>query len=198
MTERAFTADAREAKGLHDGSITRAVRVVEPQPVIRDGRVFLWGCVYDISQLGEPVGEWRSRAMVYCPFGVVGDRLWVQEEWAQMGTPHGPRVIHKAERCGALLGAIFDDEETGEGVDWQPASEMHHESCRTLLDVTGVRVVRAQAVTGVDYAAMGIPMPEVHGMEAVPVSYWTCRFGPGTWDANPWLWLGSVKTVEAT
>ena len=32
MKERSFIADAREATGLHDGSITRIVRVVKPQP----------------------------------------------------------------------------------------------------------------------------------------------------------------------
>ena len=93
MKERALRTDAREAKGLHDGSITRVVRPVKfnvewPVHVMRKydrpytnskPRDVWWNA--DHRQEGTVFVEHDIR----CPLGIVGDRLWVQESFGWIG-----------------------------------------------------------------------------------------------------------------
>ncbi len=176
MTERAFVADAREAKGLHDGSITRVVRVVELcdfGPSEMEGYDWQYRrpeCDNTSIDLTAWYNIFHEDLLAMCPFGVVGDRLRVVDP----GT-------YPADVCMA------------------PPS--------TLLDVTDVRVVRLGGVTPGDCHAAGCPERRVPSY-IMPYGYPTARgrdaalddfrklFSKAIIDANPWLWLGTVKKVD--
>ena len=213
MPEHPLTVDAREAKGLHDGTITRIVRVMEPQPLIRHGRFHLWMEGYDSPVLGEPEGEFRVRAKRICPLGVPGDRLWLQEPWG-VGTRPCPNrgwydgIEYAFEQSTLDDGDILPCREVDvpDGVDlddfkgqWNSAAEMPRWASSLLLEVKDVKVVRVQEVTSEDAYALGFrceciaPIPRCGGNILALMD----GIGPDTWDANKWVWLGTVAKVEA-
>ena len=180
MTERAFIADAREAKGLHDGTVGCLVRMVD----------------FDALQYDEPEDEWtfrkppklwrvtrRELCTAWSPFGVVGDRL---HSVCEPTEPCGHRgclshVTHVCEGCGRGHAGIF-------------------------LDVTDVRVVRARDITDAEAKATGsIPMgtwtPGCEKPEEDHIFELAVRFdvanGEDAWEANPWVWLATVAKAEA-
>ena len=185
MIERAFRADARVANGLHDGSISVIVRVVDPQP--EEGT----DCPYH-------VGKGKDRVARRSPFGVVGDRLWVQEEYCkgEYFTEEGElwyRARPEDEHC-------FNEGE-GSACDsgWHPAEEMPQWASRTILDVTDVRVVRAQEVAEKDAKATGLcPLYKpARGYDedddAGPSFALALR---RLYGEDKWLWLATVAKVE--
>lgn len=119
-----------------------------------------------------------------CPFGAVGDRIWVRETWATLGNEDGCCVdwegnlckgdersaarIYRAsceQRPGDYgLWSIPDDaywkphtkEHKFEGA-WRPSIHMPRWASRILLEITDVRVERLNAISEEDATAEGVP-----------------------------------------
>ncbi|HDH0451596.1 TPA: hypothetical protein PIO94_001787 [Klebsiella pneumoniae] len=119
-----------------------------------------------------------------CPFGAVGDRIWVRETWAILGNEDGCCVdwegnlckgdersaarIYRAsceQRPGDYgLWSIPDDaywkphtkEHKFEGA-WRPSIHMPRWASRILLEITDVRVERLNAISEEDATAEGVP-----------------------------------------
>jgi len=147
----------------------------------------------------------------YSPYGVVGDTLWVREAWADLrgkgfGVPCAYKGIEDAEskRCR---------EENG--IKWRPAIHMPRWACRTVLEITEIRVERLQDITEKDAQAEGCHSIakwhdtfsgwhlEEKGFNAERDRYraaffllWESINGPGSWDANPFVWALTFKKVE--
>lgn len=70
---------------------------------------------------------------------------------------------------------------------------------RLTLEVVSVRVERLQEISGPDCWAEGIEMDcERYG--SVTHCYrdlWESINGPGSWDANPWVWVIEFRKLEA-
>lgn len=74
---------------------------------------------------------------------------------------------------------------------------MPRSASRILLEVTGVRVERLQDISEDDANAEGCNLP------AIDQDWSQCRRwyrdlweqinGPGSWDANPWVWVISFR-----
>lgn len=78
---------------------------------------------------------------------------------------------------------------------------------RITLEVVGVRVERLQEISEADAKAEGVPEalppPSLHhlvsdGWEWQPFTtefrgVWEDCYGPGSWDANPWVWVVEFK-----
>lgn len=46
----------------------------------------------------EPPGGMREKIEPkHCPYGQVGDKLWVRETWADVNTPDGPAICYRAD-----------------------------------------------------------------------------------------------------
>ena len=74
---------------------------------------------------------------------------------------------------------------------WRAAETMPtHKGC-TLLDVTGVRVGRAHNMSDDEAVRSGYPV----GLLSMAQAWKTER--PGVWDANKWLWIGTVSEVAS-
>lgn len=97
---------------------------------------------------------------------------------------------------------------------WRPSIHMPRWASRILLEVTAVRVERLHEINAADAKSDGIEgqfeggpwrnyqrdghwFPE--GKNTAPVlSYrtlWEKINGPGSWDANPWVWVVEFKRV---
>lgn len=118
-----------------------------------------------------------------CPFGVVGDRIWVRETWGvvsheldedgriQPWSPDRPATaIHEMPFGNGYYSghAIYaadgdfawgDDDGYEDGRScWKPSIHMPRAACRILLEVTGVRVERLNSISQEDAQAEGMEL----------------------------------------
>lgn len=179
-------ADAM-VRALLDGSKTQTRRVVKPQP-IADSRF---------------VGE-APYVGLACPHGKTGDRLWVRETHYIIG--EGNQYFYRA--TGGFSQHKEFDEANGNtplvwAGPWKPSIFMPRAACRTLLEITSVRVERLQDISEADALAEGCKpnyLPN-RAYEDQPyrsgfVSLWQGINGHGSWAANPWVWVIEFKRVK--
>lgn len=138
-----------------------------------------------------------------CPFGAVGDRIWVRETWNK----YGGLLTYRADHDW------IDDmrKETVCTAKWVPSIHMPRWASRILLEITDVRVERLNAISEEDARAEGIidggclncgepepcgcANPEPDATDAFAY-LWQSIYGQENWNANPWVWVISFKRVE--
>jgi hypothetical protein len=136
-----------------------------------------------------------------CPYGGVGDRLWVRETFAarNFGTeqPSVERrrryVLYRADAPDN--GKWSEDHWHDYGTGWTPSIFMPRWASRLTLEITGVSVERLQAISDEDARLEGVPKiyktPRWLSGEAVK-SYqllWDSINGRrANWESNPWVW----------
>jgi hypothetical protein len=141
-----------------------------------------------------------------CPYGGVGDRLWVRETWSCPRQIGGSFVrekrMYKADEPSPWLDYS--------SVVWKPSIHMPRQFSRLSLHLTAVRVERLQAITTQDALAEGI---DEHGHElqtemardhqrnrsaienyALLWDSLNAKRGYG-WDVNPWVWVLAFRRV---
>jgi hypothetical protein len=160
-----------------------------------------------------------------CPYGQPGDRLWVREAWqaffddeVQADRPRGPRhtmgqparpdrksfVFYKADGPGPVHPDGFQ-------ALWKSPLHLPRKYSRITLEVTAVRVERLQDISEADALAEGVTpkwepgcsgrlMEALGGFSFRPAAsayaeLWEQINGPGSWDANPWVWVIEFKRV---
>jgi hypothetical protein len=137
-----------------------------------------------------------------CPCGVHGDRLWVREAWrvSRFADPMPPRDLsaHVAVAYEAESGSWGESEEELLG-KLRPGMFMPRWASRITLEVTGVRVERLQAIHESDVMAEGLRVADCDGLGArVEFSkLWESINGPGSWAANPWVWVVEFRRTNA-
>lgn len=94
-----------------------------------------------------------------------------------------------------------DDDGDGEPRSaWHPSIHMPRAVSRLLDEIIGVRVERLQDISEADALAEGVRMAgDEPDMRWNPVQayrhLWESINGPGSWDANPWVWVIEFKRV---
>ena len=219
--ERGLVVDAREAKGLADGSITVLVRVMKDQP-----REDVCGLDRGGSALVEPycvpegpyAGQWSYHgegdeegivSTRRSPFGPPGARLWVQEDgcpWADKATEfaiarEGEKYVYRAD----YLDGVKSDVVGGDG-RWRSAPQMPCWASRTTLVARSVRACRVQDVTEEEARGAGVVVvtdrivkPQSLPVEYINMSwrdYYAHLVGAAVWDANPYVFVGTVEKIE--
>ena len=134
-----------------------------------------------------------------------GDRLYVRETWA---APHAydhlpPRLIPQDARIHYAA-----TEDRG-GLLWRPSIHMPRWASRITLEITGLRIERLQDISESDALAEGIEYSErfngycigmaehfnSHDPRQSYFSLWEAINGPGSVEANPWVWVVEFKRV---
>ena len=200
MKERPILMTPGNAQKCHDGTKTQTRRIV---------RVPAWASDDDMPKLaiqrpatgiayyvdGIPVKR------LTCPYGVVGDRLWVREPWAWPGEEEH---LYKGNSSDARLVDEWKKDQNNCQVKWTPSIHMPRFACRTVLEITDVRVERLKDISPADALAEGVFCPEVgyaqHGERAPVLLYgflWESIHGQDSWAQNPWVWVIEFKKVEA-
>jgi len=135
-----------------------------------------------------------------CPYGQVGDRLWVKETWAyalDYSTPdlkpNPEQILYKA-----------DSDILAVGNKWRPAIFMPRWASRITLEITDIRVERLQEITSKDCKLEGIPPHQMGNViqEGYPVQkafadLWdsiNAKRGY-SWEKNPWVWCIGFKLI---
>lgn len=220
MKERPILFSGAMARALLDGSKTQTRRVVKPKRV-PDGNwmVETRGNRHELTHWDNDTAETE---LIDCPYGQPGDRLWVRETWRGIVKTSAPwddcttydvaHYVPDEDECRRLeYAATF-----GEGAKgWRPSIHMPRWASRITLEITEVRVERLQDISEADAMAEGItygPTCDTEGRsggfhwdrtredeDTYPTAaqayrqLWMGINGPGSWDANPWVWVVEFK-----
>lgn len=214
MKERPIIFSGAMVRALLAGAKTQTRRVVKPQPA--KGWAFEIPPVFGRITSHHPkkgrfgvfvrhgVGtDFPMIDLIPCPYGQPGGggRLYVREAWA---APHAydhlpPRLIPKDARIHYAA-----TEDRG-GLLWRPSIHMPRWASRITLEITSVRVERLQDISEADAQAEGWTRrpevstdPQVHKEAARDwfMDLWESINGPGSWEANPWVWVVDLRSVE--
>lgn len=210
MKERPILFSSVMVQAILDGRKTQTRRVIKPQPELFQfgGGTWVWK--------GEPD---RFPQIRECPYGQLGDRLWVRETWFA-DPPYDGTWDEYAFSDGiienfSVLPDRFKSPEfvlyksTWNGVDlrWRSPIHMPRWASRITLEIINVQVERVQAITYAGALAEGVWRPgpgadpdKVDREYDAVVEFrglWyeiNAKRGFG-WDQNPWVWVIEFKRV---
>jgi hypothetical protein len=196
MKERPILFSGPMVRAILEGRKTQTRRVVKRQGDMEFDPADPHFGPYWLSYATEADGE---DAKVRCPYGVPGDRLWVRETFAEnAGTAGG--IVYRADvgdSCHGVARLDLKCQEWTHHVDrWRPSIFMPRRFSRILLEITGVRVERLQDISDDDCRAEGYDRSHAFPREWF-ARLWASINGPGSWAANPWVWVVSFRRVEA-
>ena len=129
-------------------------------------------------------------ASVWCPYGKVGDRLWVRES-------HYVEIAPGPGHTGFILYKATDD--PAPVSKWRPSIHMPRWASRITLELDSVRVERLNECSRGDAMAEGCPFPNMADGPDPRKWYaelWGQINGPGSWEANPWVWVVGFKVIR--
>lgn len=209
MKERPINLKPWEVLAILQGRKTQLRRVVKPQPS-KDHTFQGW--VLD-STSGNDIGKaaWaigngplmQDVVRVRCPFGQVGDRLWVRETFDLIyGQSPPDRVIeidYRADHSRINRWRIKDD--FGER-RWTPSIRMPRWASRILLEVVSVRVERLHDISEAEGVFWSDGAPNEYGLPTQLVVDARDGFrrlwspSNGSWDDNPWVWVIEFKRID--
>lgn len=189
MKERGMIFNAEMVRAILDGRKTQTRRPIKwkqtrfTEMAERDDGS-LWPWAEDCERGGD---IWFA-----CPFGEVGDRIWVRETFCAVPDHEEPAG------CSALLYAADGNGPYGK---WTPSIHMPRWASRLTLEITGVRVERLRDLSEDDAKSEGITPPSggvLPGWE-YRINFrdlWMDIYGADNWEANPWVWVIEFKRVE--
>ena len=166
--------------------------------------------IHNFDMLNEDCNRLEKYVSAKCPYGKVGDVLWVRE---------------------TFVPDYFDNHSYGYKADWndvaaelmpepkwKPSLFMPKAACRIFLEITDVRVERLRDITSEDAIKEGIERKsslewayKLYGNQKVNIfnslinwgtaiesfyTLWQSINGKESWDKNPWVWVISFKRIE--
>jgi hypothetical protein len=207
MKERPIIFSASMVRAILAGTMTQTRRVVKPEPAGSVTTIYrpFANEPNNLHFYADNVGfiRWYGG----CPYGQPGDRLWVREAWKAHTTfDHlPPREIPQSH-----VWYMADDGYKAES-RYRQGMFMPRWASRITLEVTGGRVERLQDISEADAQAEGVTpkwepgcsgrlMEALGGFSFRPAAsayaeLWEQINGPGSWDANPWVWVVEFKRV---
>ncbi|HBX3770285.1 TPA: hypothetical protein MHZ58_05895 [Klebsiella pneumoniae subsp. pneumoniae] len=210
MKERGMIFNGEMVRAILDGRKTQTRRPVKFP--VHDKNL---GCELAGNELA---GELSAGNYLNSAFGKPGDRIWVRETWNK----YGGLLTYRADHDW------IDDmrKETVCTAKWVPSIHMPRWASRILLEITGVRVERLNAISEEDAQREGVHT-EVWDQTVVARNYaardeffqfwsedmphyvemnqlyrssfrslWESIYGADSWQANPWVWVIEFKRVE--
>jgi len=216
MKEKPILFNAEMVKAVLSGRKTQTRRVMKPQPYkYKFGSIGMsvWRWLYKKKYEFQEQQNWINA----CPYGRVGERLWVRETFTGCDLPG----------FGDIPCIVYDDEWEGdeykprEARPWArkfgriPSIHMPRDASRINLEITDIRVERVQEMTNKDAITEGIRFldRDSYGMQdnwglsennynvmmsnalSSFILLWNSinkKRGYG-WDVNPWVWVVEFK-----
>ncbi|HHT0211601.1 TPA: hypothetical protein ACTW3P_001313 [Klebsiella michiganensis] len=232
MKERGMIFNAEMVRALLDDRKTQTRRIMKPQPepCPRGGHWWPSNVFKTMLHVEEEMqngkGGWGGLVGDACPFGDVGDRIWVRETFQGPLFDYDlmdnyckdPTPFEKPEFCVYKADGVpapeFYDADDELHCCWRPSIHMPRWASRILLEITGVRVERLSAISEEDAEAEGIDMEALydsqdcydciadHNMTGRPTVtgafkyLWESIYGEEGWKSNPWVWVIEFKRIE--
>ena len=215
MKERPIIFNADMIRAILDGRKTQTRRVMKVQPELNGNFYEIYGSAWSKGIKSVPAVHGHSLAS-NCPFGAVGDRLWVRETfrvhsratyvatlvYKASERQSWPQPPHRVPIAKCTKPAVVDK--------WTPSIHMPLWASRITLEITGVRVERLNSISQEDAQAEGMELtgwrptysdPDSGGEYQTPydnfAELWESIYGDDSWQANPWVWVIEFKRVDA-
>lgn len=191
--ERPIIFNTQMVQAILNGRKTMTRRVCKRQPLsdeayrkYNDGTFNICGPDFDSAD-------------IECPYGNVGDILWVREkiEYFDRGTDDNG--------YDGVLRYVADEHE----IPWPsrydspkvvPSIHMPRTAARIILQITDIRVERLQDITRGDCMSEGCPFPNMaDGPDPRLIWFadlWRSINGPDSWPSNPWVWVIAFKRIQ--
>ncbi|EOG8086187.1 TPA: hypothetical protein ACIR1F_003961 [Enterobacter roggenkampii] len=207
MTERGMIFNGEMVRAILDGRKTQTRRIMKNQPA---------GDYPDTPALIRSVdggfqwyGHYGESSIFNCPFGAVGDRIWVRETWAEAGASAPDLKLYRAN-YPAHVPTHYENVPPAEDVRWTPSIHMPRWASRITLEITGVRVEQLKSISEDEARSEGVarlregfwkhyqPGWTQHQLSARGsfATLWDSIYGSGEWDRNPWVWVLEFKRIE--
>jgi hypothetical protein len=201
MKERPVIFNGEMVRAILDGRKTQTRRAISDRHLHLIDVASQVGECYPLES-GVDHENSQSYYREHCPFGQVGDRLWVREtfaafdaDWKHPGKPHDlkdgpwPNVVYPASVAKIPDGTC------------RPSIHMPRWASRILLEITAVRVERLSGISESDARAEGYPVErEVDGGAYDPWLWfrelWDGIYPDNSFKVNPWVWVIEFKRVE--
>ncbi|HBX2115263.1 TPA: hypothetical protein N3001_003605 [Klebsiella aerogenes] len=226
MKERGIIFNGEMVRAILDGRKTQTRRIMKLQPKPSKSRPgdFWFSSkklesmvhVSDLAPGNSPIADYHLFIQEHCcPFGAVGDRIWVREAFrVHSRATDVATLVYKAsernswtEQTHRVPVAVCNKPATPE--KWTPSLHMPRWASRILLEITDVRVERLNAISQEDAQAEGMELTGWRPTYADPDSgeevwtpydnfarLWETIYGEGSWKVNPWVWVIEFKRVE--
>ena len=128
-----------------------------------------------------------------CPFGAVGDRIWVRETWASGLSTKSTLAYRATHKREDLEDGFYDT------IKWTPSIHMPRWASRILLEITNVRVERLKSISDGDAIREGCSTADMKSGDCVADVFarlWASIYGDESWNSNPWVWVIDFKRIE--
>ena len=215
MKERPILFSEAMVRAILDGKKFQTRRAMKPQPV--PARLTMGAAASDecIGPLGgltfadKTPGTYRcvggDTLWKRCPYGVIGDRLWVRETHLRSGDD----VMYADD---ADYDICYPNRSNSMNL-WRvvPSIFMRRESSRLTLELTQVRAERLNVISDADALAEGVRFDGVyflggihrkkHTLQCWPTAarayqaIWETINGPKSWAVNPWVWVIEFREI---
>lgn len=220
-------------RSILDGRKTQTRRVIKPQPfyeqcpdgygMLPPGAYWFWENRTKTNRGGgfANVGEVSASIQKFkCPYGQLGDRLWVREtffiddfRYHKGPLPKcWPDDLPKGDLYYRAEGTCCDQipECSHDYGPWpmRPSIHMPRWASRITLEITSVRIERVQDISEEDAKAEGATPHHLGNasFQMYPTEPYQAGFariwdslnaerGFG-WDANPWVWVIEFRSVD--
>lgn len=203
MTERGMIFNGEMVRAILDGQKTQTRRVMKPQPdpcpAPRGGHWWPSNVFKTMLHVEEEMqngkGGWGGLIGDACPFGDVGDRIWVRETWAEAGASAPDLKLYRAN-YPAHVPTHYENVPPVEDVRWTPSIHMPRWASRILLEITDVRVEQLNDISEEDARSEGISGSSARDVKEAFAALWRSIYGSDSWRVNPWVWVIEFKRIE--
>lgn len=163
MKERPILFNGAMVRAVLNGSKTQTRRMLSPRHLELIGLAARAGECYPLES-GQQHANSQSYYREFCPFGAVGDRLWVRESFFEHGRyegggydPEDSYFVSDKQVLYPSDGVTRPTQRKREDF-WRsrPSIHMPRWASRITLEITGVRVERLQDINHDDSYAEGI------------------------------------------
>ncbi|WP_368760169.1 hypothetical protein [Klebsiella michiganensis] len=222
MKEHGMIFNGEMVRAILDGRKTQTRRIMKPQPepCPRGGHWWPSNVFKTMLHVEEEMqngkGGWGGLVGDACPFGDVGDHIWVRETFrVHSRATDVATLVYKAsvrnswtDQTHRVPVAVCNKPATPE--KWTPSLHMPRWASRILLEITDVRMERLNAISEHDAQAEGVaklrggfwqhyqPGWTQHQLSARGsfITLWKSIYGEESWNSNPWVWVIEFKRIE--
>ncbi|MGV0886007.1 hypothetical protein V6760_03930 [Acinetobacter venetianus] len=190
MKERPILFNTSMVKAILEGRKTQTRRLVNSELIIQQAE-FECGNRPNVLRSEPNLQYWIDNQ---CPYGQVGDQLWVRETWRKTEISE----CGCEDNCSCSFGGYdYLASSVDTDVKWKPSIHMPRKASRIQLEITNIRVERLNDISESDCLKEGIGSPILRDCKKPKfMQLWESINGGGSWSRNPWVWVVEYKIIQ--